>query len=170
MLIELKKNKNKIIAASTLTIVFIVAAILVQTLTPGIIWVLTPKAKAAQGLLPTVSQNEHIDNVPDGEIRYLINNNVVFEKRYKKGNFMFENPAACKYSLKFFVYEIIGDGKTENLIYESPLIQPGEYLLNDKLKKKLDSGVYDCVYYARAYIGGKLEGERNGALTVTILD
>ncbi len=162
----MKLKSKKIIPVVLIALVLAVVIILVQSLTPGIFWLFTPQAKAEYGVLDGV---EHINDVPDGEIHFLINDNVVFENDSKKGTFMFENPASCRYSLQFFVYEIIGDGKTENLIYTSPVIEPGQFVSGDKLPKKLNKGKYDCVYYARAYLDGELQGERHGRMSVSVL-
>ncbi|MBQ8784207.1 MAG: hypothetical protein IJZ57_10615 [Clostridia bacterium] len=160
------KNK-KIIACSAIVAVILIAVILVECLTPGVLWLFTPKAKAEFG---TLSGVEQIENVSEGEIRFLINDNVVFENDGKKGSFMFANPESCQYTLQFAVYEIIGDGETENLIYTSPMLEPGEFIDEDKLPKKLKKGTYDCVYYARAYQSGEYKGERHGRMTVNVLD
>ncbi len=167
MLIQLKNKKAVIAIVSSVTALLIAAIVLIESLTPGVVWIFTPGAKAEYGLLDGV---EHIQTVPEEEIRFLINDNVVFESDGKKGSFMFENPKACEYSLQFFVYEIIGDGETENLIYTSPMLEPGQFISEDKLPKKLSKGAYPCVYYARAYINGEYKGERHGKMTVTVLD
>lgn len=166
MLIHLK-NKKIIIPLSIFAAV-LALVIAAEIFTPGVMWIFTPSAKARDGVLP-VEGIEHISEVPQGEIRYLINDNIVFESDSKKGTIMFENPADSEYAIKFYIYQIIGDGETENLIYESPTVEPGQYIMNDKLKKKLKKGSYDCVCYARAYIGGELKGERSGNVTVRVL-
>lgn len=163
----MKLKNKKLIAVGIVAFVLVVAIILVQCLTPGLVWAFTPGAKAENGVLDT---GEHIEIVPEGEIRFLLNDNVVFESDSKKGSFMFENPESCNYTLQFLVYEIIGDGKTENLIYTSPMIAPGQFVSGDKLPKKLEKGKYDCVYYARAYLGDELQGEQHGKMTVSVLD
>ena len=159
------KNK-KIIVCSAIVAAILIAVILIECLTPGVAWLFTPKSKGEFG---TLSGAVQIENVPEGEIRFLINDNVVFEDDGKKGSFMFENPESCEYTLQFAVYEIIGDGETENLIYTSPMLEPGQFVDKDKLPKKLEKGVYDCVYYARAYLDGEYRGERHGKLTVNVL-
>ena len=162
----LLKNKKIIIPAAVIAVAvaFVVAA---ECLTPGVAWLFTPKAKGEEGNLLGYEQ---IENVPQGEIRYLLNDNVVFENDGKKGSFMFQNPESCQYSIQFAVYEIIGDGETENLIYTSPMLAPGQFVAEDKLPRKLDKGSYDCVYYARAYLDGEYKGERHGRMTVNVLD
>ncbi len=160
------KNK-KIIILSAIVALIMVAVVLIECTTPGVVWLFTPSAKAQAGQLET---GDHIENVPEGEIRFLINDNVVFESDNKKGSFMFENPQSCKYTLQFLVYEIIGDGETENLIYTSPMIAPGHYVSGDKLSGKLKKGSYNCIYYARAYLDGEYCGEQHGKMVVSVID
>lgn len=172
MLIKLKKTsrKNKIaLLITALAAILLIAVTVIQLITPGFLWAVTPKAKAKDGVIESVDGIEHIKQVPDGEIRYLINNNVTLKSDSSKGDFMFENPEACEYTLQFSVYEIVGDGGEENLLYTSPMIAPGQFVYRDKLDKALDSGEYDCVYFARAYLDGKYAGERSGDMTVTVL-
>lgn len=166
MLIDLKK---KIAIISAFVAILLVAVVLVQVLTPGVLWAFTPKAKVQNGVIESVDGIEHITDVPKGEIRYLINDNVTFKNGSTKGDFMFENPAACEYSLQFTVYEIVGDGGKENILYTSPMIAPGQFILNDKLPKKIPNGLYNCIYIARAYRNGEYAGERSGEMTVTVL-
>ena len=162
----LLKSKKIIIPAAVVALILAIA-VAVECFTPGIVWLFTPSAKGEYGIL---AGYEQIDDVPEGEIRFLINDNVVFEDDGKKGTFMFQNPESCQYSIQFAVYEIIGDGETENLIYTSPMLAPGQFVAEDKLPKKLKKGTYDCVYYARAYLDGEYKGERHGKLTVNVLD
>lgn len=172
MLIKLKKlsRKKKItLFVTAAAAVLLAAVIVIQLVTPGIIWLATPKARAKDGVIEAVDGIEHIKQVPQGEIKYLINNNVTLKNDNAKGDFMFENPEACEYTLQFSVYEIVGDGSEENLIYTSPMVEPGQFVCRDKLDKALDSGEYDCVYFARAYLDGEYAGERSGDMTVTVL-
>ena len=171
-MIKLKKTSKKkktalfIIVAAALLLTGI---IIIEITTPGILWLVTPKAKAEDGVLDSVDGIEHIKQVPKGEIRYLVNNNVTFKSDGLKGDFMFENPEACEYTLQFLVYEIVGENGEEHLLYTSPMIAPGQFVYRDKLDKPLDGGKYDCVYFARAYLDGEYAGERSGDMTVTVL-
>lgn len=166
-----KTSKKKKIALliTALAAILLITVIVIQLITPGILWAVTPKAKAKDGVIESVDGIEHIKQVPEGEIRYLINNNVTLKNDSSKGDFVFENPEACEYTLQFSVYEIVGDGGEENLLYTSPMIAPGQFVYRDKLDKALDSGEYDCVYFARAYLNGEYAGERSGDMTVTVL-
>lgn len=160
---------KKLLILSAAAAVICAAVILIEMLTPGILWVVTPSGRVESGLLDEVSEDTHVDTVPQGEIRYLINNNVVFKYSGGKGSLMFENPQGCEYDLVFTVYEIVGDGREENVIYTSPVLKPGESLCGDKLSKKLKPGTYNCMYSAQAFSGGKYAGERTGDMTLTVL-
>ena len=166
-----KTSRKKKIALliTALAAIILIAVIVIQLITPGFLWAVTPKAKAKDGVIESIDGIEHIKQVPEGEIRYLINNNVTLKSDSSKGDFMFENPEACEYMLQFSVYEIVGDGGEENLLYTSPMIAPGQFVYRDKLDKAVDSGEYDCVYFARAYLDGEYAGERSGDMTVTVL-
>ena len=160
------KSKKFLIAASAAVVIIVI--VLIETLTPGFVWLFTPSGKAQSGVLDDVGGTEHISRVPEGEIRYLINNNVLVEASGRKGNFMFENPEACKYDIQFIIYEIVGDGEKENVLYTSPVIKPGEYLFGDKLDKRVKKGKYNCIYIVRAFDDGEYVGERTGDLTLTV--
>lgn len=160
---------KKIIIISAAAAFICVAALLAELLTPGILWCVTPRGMVKNSLLEEIPEQEHIGSVPDGEIRYLINNNVVFNFSGGKGNLMFENPESCEYNLVFTVYEIVGDGEEENVIYTSPVIKPGQSLSGDKLKKRIPAGEYACMYSVQAYSGETYAGERTGPMTVTVM-
>lgn len=170
MLIDLNKTKNKkkIAAVITGVILLTVCAVMIQIFTPGIRWFLTPKARPENGVIESVADSKHIGNVPKGEIKYLINNSVTFKNDNLKGNFMFENPESCQYTIQFCVYQVVGDGGEENLLYTSPMIAPGQYIVNDKLGKSLPAGEYACMYFARAYLDGEYIGERSGDMTISV--
>lgn len=148
----------------------IIGAVIIQIFTPGIIWFFTPKARAKDGVLESIGETDHISDVPQGEIKYLINNNVLLKNNGSKGDFMFENPEACEYTIQFSVYQVVGENGEENIIYTSPMIAPGQFMINDKLDKKLPAGEYACVYFARAYLDGEYIGERSGDMTVTVAE
>lgn len=162
-------KRKKIIIISGLAAFICIAALLAELLTPGILWCVTPSGKVRDALLEEIPEQDHISSVPDGEIRYLINNNVVFNVSGGRGNLMFENPESCEYDLVFTVYEIVGDGEEENVLYTSPVIKPGQSLSGDKLKKRIPAGEYACMYSVQAYSGEKYAGERTGSMTITVM-
>lgn len=122
---------------------------------------MTKGGEVLDGELPNVE--EHISEVPEGEVRYLINKHMFFEDTYSQGSVMLENPESCAYDLKFIIYD--GSGEA---IYVSPVIKPGQYIERDKLSAIVKSGEYTCSYSAQAYKGENLEGQVTGIVTVTV--
>ncbi len=172
MLTNLKKDNIKAFkkyACAAAVVLLLVCIIVIRIFTPGVRWFFTPKAKAKNGLLAEINSSEHISDVPEGEIKYLINNNVRLKDDSSKGNFMFENPEACRYTLRFLIYQVVGDGNDEKLLYTSPMIEPGQFVSGDKLDRKLSAGRYECRYFARAYLDGEYIGEKSGDITITVL-
>ncbi len=84
------------------------------------------------GTLPLEDGLDELEDIPEGEIRFRINKTVTFRTGRGLGDIMLENPKACEYDLEFSFS--LQDGK---IIYEAPLLKPGEYLYRDKLKKRL---------------------------------
>ncbi len=115
------------------------------------------------GVLTSIDEDLHITDVPEGEIRYLINKSIIFDGPYSQGDVMLENPEACEYDLQFVIYNTQGE-----MIYTSPLIKPGRCLEKDKLTAVVRSGEYNCSYSALAYKNGTFSGEVNGVLKVTV--
>lgn len=157
-----KKNDIRILLIVLLALITVVLSIIAITgKAPLIRLSMTKSGKVCDGVLPQVE--EHITDVPDGEIRYLINKHMFFEDSYSQGTVLLENPESCKYDLKFCIYNADGE-----MIYASPLIKPGQYLEKDKLSTFVKSGEYDCSYSAQAYIGEKLMGQVTGIVTVAV--
>ena len=127
---------------------------------------MSPMAKAEEGVLSVTSKDNYdLTDIPDGEIRFRINNNITFEDGYSKGDVMLENPKACKYSLKFNFYLV----STSELIYTSDLLEPGQCITSDKLGVYLKKGKYECAYSAEAYENGKtLIGSNSGYITINV--
>ena len=160
------KNKanKKIILISAVAVLAVVIGILFMTGTVSQIRLkLSPGGEVSEGVLSGVDPDVHIMNVPEGEIRYLINKRIVFEDKYSLGSVMLENPETCLYDIKFVIYRDNGE-----MIYTSPMIKPGECLEKDKLTEVLDSGEYNCSYSAQAYLNGELQGEVTGVVTVIV--
>lgn len=160
------KNKAniKIILISAVAVVAVVTAVIFMTGTASRIRLTFAEGgTVSDGLLPGVEADVHITDVPDGEIRYLINKRITFEDKYSLGNVMLENPESCDYDIKFVIYRDNGE-----MIYASPMIKPGQYLEKDKLSAVLNSGEYNCSYSAQAYLNGELQGEVTGVVTVIV--
>ncbi len=160
------EKKSKIKTAIIIAVSIIAIVLSVVTLTqviPTVMLKLADGGAVCDGVLPSVDEKLHITDVPEGEIRYLINKQIVFENPYALGDVMLENPESCGYDLQFVIYNTQGE-----MIYTSPLIKAGQYLEKDKLTAVVKSGVYNCSYSALAYQNGELMGEVNGIVNVTV--
>ena len=158
MTTERTKKKKFLIFA---IVAVVVSAVLISGMPSYVRLMLTKGGAVSDGVLSNV--NEHINYVPDGEVKFLINKNVVFENAFSLGEVMLENPQSCKYDLRFIFYS--SDGK---MIYSSPLISPGQCLEKDKLSTVIKPGEYKCSYSAQAYDNGNFQGEVTGAVTVRV--
>lgn len=156
------KPKSKLIwiVTAVVAVVLIVAALFGGA---RIRLTLASGGKVNDGLLPGVESDAHISDVPEGEIRYLINKRIMFENSYSQGSVMLENPESCRYDIKFIIYKDDGE-----MIYTSPMIKPGQYLEKDKLSAVVKAGEYNCSYSAQAFLDGELKGEVTGVVTVII--
>lgn len=159
-----KKPKLKIVIVVAVSLL----AIVLSTLTlaeavPKIRLSLAQGGEVCNGVLPEVDESLHITQVPEGEIRYLINKKIVFESPYTMGDVMLENPGSCGYDLQFLIYNAKGE-----MIYTSPMIKPGQYLEKDKLSAVVGKGEFKCSYTAQAYTDGEYQGEVNGVVTISV--
>lgn len=159
-----KKPKLKIAVVVAVSVLAIVLSTLtlVQAV-PKIRLSLAQGGMVCDGVLPDVDESLHITEVPEGEIRYLINKKIVFENPYALGDVMLENPESCAYDLQFMIYNAQGE-----MIYTSPMIKPGQYLEKDKLSAAIGKGEFKCSYTAQAYTGGEYQGEVNGVVVVNV--
>ena len=156
------KRKTGILIAVSIVAVLLAVIVLIQTV-PSVILKFADGGTVTDGVLSGVDEDMHITDVPEGEIRYLINKKIIFDGMYKQGNVMLENPSSCEYDLQFVIYNTQGE-----MIYTSPMIRPGQCLEKDKLTTVVKSGGYDCSYAAQAYKNGEFIGEVNGIVNVTV--
>lgn len=156
------KIKTAVIIAVSLVAIVLSVITLVQVV-PTVRLKLADGGTVCDGVLPGVDEALHITDVPEGEIRYLINKQMVFGSPYSLGDVMLENPEVCEYDLQFIIYNTQG-----SMIYTSPILKPGQYLEKDKLSTVVKSGAYNCSYSALAYHDGELMGEVNGIVNVTV--
>lgn len=160
----MNNSKKKLILLVIIIVCFF--AVLIATSTGAISRLrlsLASGGNVCDGILQEVEADVHISEVPEGEIRYLINKRMVFENKYALGNVMLENPENCAYDIKFVIYKEDGE-----MIYTSPVIKPGQCLAIDKLSTVTNSGEYNCSYSAKAYLNDKFQGEVTGVVTVIV--
>lgn len=159
---KLNKTKVIIIIAVSLAAIVLSALALTQSV-PEIRLVLAQGGEVSDGVLAGVDESLHVSEVPEGEIRYLINKKIVFESPYSQGDVMLENPESCEYDLQFVIYNAQGE-----MLYTSPMIKPGQCLEKDKLSTVVSQGEYKCSYSAQAYKNDVMQGEVTGVVTVSV--
>ena len=72
---------------------------------------------------------------------YLLNSEVVFDKPSASGNVMIENTVGNTYNMDVaFTLEETGEE-----IYHSAVLEPGQYVVSDKLDVRMEKGVYDVL-------------------------
>lgn len=126
-----------------------------------------PRGAVKQGV---IYEKDQITEIPEGEIRYRLNTDIVFDNLYCRGSIMLENPEVSEYDLEFKFYL---PKDQSNPIYESPRLSPGECLLNDKLTDKLSlkKGNYTCICVVSAYDkNGEYCGKNTCTVRIEILD
>ena len=85
--------------------------------------------------------------VDESMLSIKINANPIFVSPDSDGTLAIENSINNRYK---FQVEITLDDSDEK-IYTSPVIQPGEYIMNDKLDVILDNGIYNATARFYAY-------------------
>ena len=178
---EKQKNKRamsnkKIIMLSLAVLLFsAVVSIIVTTDSDGnvatnfIRGMFTADGEVMDGTLE-IEGVEPIDEVPEGEIRYFINKNIVFPNTYARGDIILQNPEKCGYILEFKYY--LADGSSNKPIYTSDKLYPGQYISEDKLDRSVKCGLHECTYTVTAYSlddAKTVEGELSGFLTLTVV-
>ncbi len=159
-----KANQTKIIIIVAVSLVEIVLSVLALTQSmPKIRLALAEGGEVCDGVIPDIDESLHIKEVPEGEIRYLINKKILFESPYSLGDVMIENPESCGYDLQFVIYNAQGE-----MLYTSPMIKPGQHLAKDKLSSVVKEGEYKCSYTAQAYKDGEYQGEVTGVVSVSV--
>ena len=117
-----------------------------------------------------ISEKGQIESLDGKEIVYRVNSDVVFENTYTQGTIMLENPKVSEHSLQFSFY--LPNNRVDP-IYESPMLNPGECLLSDKLTDtmRVKKGNYTCLCIVSAYdADGNYCGKNTCTVKIEILD
>lgn len=169
-----KQPSKRIIVTTTVLVICVMAV-----LTSGL-WGNTNAANWAKGFFVEdgkvmdgtleLEGVESTENVPEGEVRFYINKNVVFENPYTQGSIIIQNPEKCGFILqfRFYVVDEFGQG---SLVYISDKIKPGQYIKGDKLDSRLFEGTYNGTYTVFAYSPDnpdKVVGETSGFLKIMV--
>lgn len=92
------------------------------------------------GMLPSSNPDEILvllqEKVDENQFAFRINANPIFNADCTKGNLRVENPARNIYCMQI---ELVLD-ETGEILYESPLLKPNQYIEHVGLNRKLDIG------------------------------
>lgn len=106
---------------------------------------------AVIGVMPGKTDQEIIDElnrkVDEKSIAFSINSQPTLDKETGEVNWMFENPEGND---KFIRLEVFRDD-TNELIYETKMIQNGSYVESAALSETLSAGSYVCTAYIHGY-------------------
>lgn len=92
------------------------------------------------------------------QLEIKINSTISLENSFSKGQFGMENKSNNLYDIIVKIYL----KESNDLIYTSPRLKPGEKIEETKLDKKLDKGTYKAIAYFEAYDEKNYKG-RSGA-------
>lgn len=95
---------------------------------------------ALPGRTPEEIEAMLTQRITDKTVAYTINAYPVFESGTSKGNLMLESPAN---NINYIEFTIRRDD-TGELLYQSGLLEPNQYIDEDRLLVDLDPGTYVC--------------------------
>lgn len=96
----------------------------------------------------SIEQGEKLDGkLNKSQLAIKINSVISLEHSLKKGKFGIENKSNNVYD---FIVKIYLKDSNE-LIYTSPKLKPGEKIDEAKLDKKIEKGTYEAIAYFEAY-------------------
>ncbi len=154
MAVQKEKKKNKLLWIIILLLLLLIgvgAGIYYQMTKDNNLSRLTRDELALGGMLPGKTDQEISDilnaKVAEGMVDIGIAAGPIFEYGGKKGRIAIENIAANRYS---FQTEIRLDD-TEEIIYQSGLIDPGYYIEYAGLNKTLQAGDYQATAHFTTY-------------------
>ena len=176
MAVQKEKKKSKllwIIIFLLLLLVGVASGIYYQMTKDDNLSRLTRDELALGGMLPGKTDQEISDilstKVAEGMVDIGISAGPVFEYGGKKGRIAIENIAANHYS---FQVDIRLDD-TEDIIYQSGLIDPGFYIEYIELNKKLQAGDYQATAHFTTYSLDETEdkiSEANVKIVLHVMD
>lgn len=96
----------------------------------------------------TVEKGENSgDKLDDNQLALKINSSITLDRWNQKGKLGIENSSRNVHDIVVKIY-IKG---TDELIYTSPKLKPGEKISEGSLDKRKEAGRYECVAYFEAY-------------------
>jgi len=111
-----------------------------------------------------IIEESNDDKLAEGQFEIKINAYPRFNNGTSIGTLGIENKLVNRYDMIVQIY------LNNTLIYESPLLKPGQKIVNDKLKKSLTKGSYEAIAYFNAYDSDGNEKGKSGAQIIILVD
>lgn len=105
--------------------------------------------------------------VEEGNMNISINVNPTFATGDAEGTLQIENSPANLYAQSVSITR----DDTQEVIYESGLLEPNYHIQTDRLKVDLDAGNYDCTATFTAYdmVTNEAVGQAAAKITITVI-
>lgn len=152
---RVKKKKRSIVPLIIILLLLLLAAVA--------IWLMNQEPAEEPDTTPTFAANASVGPLPgkteeeikamldqkitDAMVAYTVNANPVFETGTAEGNLMLESPGNNINYIEF----VIDLDETGETVYRSGLLQPNQYIENDKLLVDLEPGRYPCTVTITLY-------------------
>ena len=113
----------------------------------------------------SVEKGEKVEGKLDkSQLAMKINSVITLEDYQSKGKFGIENKSNNIYDFIVKIYL----KNTNDLIYESPRLKPGDKIEETKIDKKLEKGTYKAVAYFEAYEGETQTGKSGVEIEIKV--
>ena len=94
-----------------------------------------------EGPIEKNNKNKKNNDSDEDEFIFIINKKIVFKDSKSFGNVKIENPETNKYNF----YVTVKLDNSDDIIYQSPVLEPNQHIKNDYLSTKLSKGLYKAV-------------------------
>ncbi|MBE6152042.1 MAG: hypothetical protein E7165_01855 [Firmicutes bacterium] len=156
------KKKNEVLSSLKNFVILLLLAIAFSTSS----FLVIKKAMENRNKNETVEKGEEVaGKLNSNQLAIKINSAITLESSFKKGKFGIENKGNNVYDVIVKIY--LKD--TNELIYTSPKLNPGEKIDEAALDKKINKGSYKCIAYFEAYDGNNnYKGKSGVEINLTI--
>lgn len=159
-------GKNLRIVLAIIAAVLVVGVLIYAFACHGFAW--DPNAKEGQAPYKTDSDMmaEASQQLQEGMFNIGIANEVQFEDGKSAGKAYIENSPSNKYNMQVTIMDA-----SDNVVYESGVIRPNQYIEDITLSKDLGSGIYDATAVFKALDPGSLAkvGQVEADVTLEVL-
>lgn len=113
----------------------------------------------------SVKEGEKIEGkLEKNQLAMKINSKISIEDSTSKGKMGIENKSNNVYDIVVKIYL----KETNELVYESPRLTPGDKIEEAKLDKKIEKGTYKAIAYFEAYEKEKQQGKSGVEIEIKV--